>query len=129
MNFNLTGYGFNSDVLEFLNDDFIRSSGVYETFAAQYCVKDGNPVYRLETVGINSDDIKVSISGNIISVTGETEDEYDDKPFSIDYKILLDEDSISNIESIEYTTKNGMTCLVIKTKEKEKNNSIEIKKV
>ena len=65
------------------------------------------------TVGISPDDVKVTLNGNRIHVSGKTK--YEDDEYNTTYDLPLSKDVASNIESIKYKTANGLTHIYVYT--------------
>ena len=74
------------------------------------------------------DDIKISVDGNVLLISGETKNEYSEKNFNVKIKVVVGEEILNNIQSIEYKSNNGITYVILKMKEKKTNN-IFIKKI
>lgn len=93
---------------------------------------DVNPVYWEEiiegeekkgyksvcrTVGIDPEDVKVSLERNYIKVEGKTE--YEGKTYSTYFEIPVSESVMADIENIKYITKNGLTYVYLYIKKPE----------
>lgn len=71
------------------------------------------------TVGIEPDDVKVTVKGNVIAVEGKTEN--GKSVYDCYYEIPVAESVIANIEKINYQTKNGLTYVTVNIKRPIKN--------
>lgn len=63
------------------------------------------------TVGINPEDVKVSLEYDCIKVSGETE--MDGYKYNCYYELPVIEEVLNNIKSIQYKTKNGLTFIYV----------------
>jgi HSP20 family molecular chaperone IbpA len=70
------------------------------------------------TVGINAEDVKVTLEDDCIHVEGKTE--LDGYKYSTSYDLPLTEDVINNIKNIKYKTANGITIIYIDLDRPEK---------
>lgn len=78
------------------------------------------------TVGINEEDIKITLEDYGICVQGKTE--YEGNVYSQYIELPISKDLIANIESINYKTINGLTYIYLLMKEPKKNK-VSIRKV
>ena len=78
------------------------------------------------TVGINEEDIKITLEDYGICVQGETT--YEGNVYSQYIELPISKDLIANIESINYKTVNGLTYIYLLMKEPKKNK-VSIRKV
>lgn len=78
------------------------------------------------TVGIDESDVKLEIKNNSLIVNGETE--YEGSKYTQYVELPIVEDVMSNIENVEYKTKNGITYIYLKVKTPEKRQ-VAIKKI
>ena len=78
------------------------------------------------TVGINEEDIKITLEDYGICVQGKTE--YEENVYSQYIELPISKDLIANIESINYKSVNGLTYIYLLMKEPKKNK-VSIRKV
>ena len=79
----------------------------------------------VNTLGINEEDINVSIEGNLLVVSGETNDEELKSNYTQHFKLRIDESVLSSIKSIRYGSKNGVTKIYLDIEKKESKIKIE----
>lgn len=79
----------------------------------------------VNTLGINEDDISVSIDESYLIVSGETKDEELKSNYTQDFKLRINESILSNISGIKYCSKNGVTKIYLEIEKKENNIKIE----
>lgn len=79
----------------------------------------------VNTLGINEDDISVSIDGNYLVVSGETEDDELKSNYTQNFKLKINESILSNISGIKYCSKNGVTKIYLEIEKKESKIKIE----
>lgn len=77
------------------------------------------------TVGIDSDDVKVELCNNYISVSGKST--YEGENYNVSYKIPISDDVVSNIESLKYRTLNGLTYIYLEVSKHDKKEIKAIK--
>lgn len=119
---------FNNDIFEFLNDDFFFNSPVQDMNPVTYYQKGRDYIIEVKTLGINKSDINVALNNDILTISGESKNEYNDKSFNTNVKVKLGKSLIDNAESIDYTSKNGVTYVFIHTK-KSQSDAIKINKI
>ena len=124
----LTNRIFDDNLLDFSHNDFIFNSSVKAMSPTAFYKKDNDYIIEAKTLGINPDDIKISVDGNVLLISGETKNEYSEKNFNVKIKVVVGEEILNNIQSIEYKSNNGITYVILKMKEKKTNN-IFIKKI
>lgn len=124
----LTNAFFNDNIFKFIDDEFFFNSSVRDMSPTVYYKKENDYIIEVKTLGIDKENINVKLEDNILSVSGENKNEYNDKSFNVNIKVRLGKDLISNIESIDYTSKNGITYVFIKMK-KSKTSTIKINKI
>ena len=124
----LTNRIFDDNLLDFSHNDFIFNSSVKDMSPTAFYKKDNDYIIEAKTLGISPDDIKVSVDENILLISGETKNEYSEKNFNVKIKVVVGEEILNNIQSIEYKSNNGITYVILKMKEKKTNN-IFIKKI
>ena len=84
-----------------------------------------NATLTINALGIDSKDLKIDIDGRYLCVSGKTKVEKYDLDYSINYKFILPESLITNIESIDYEVKDGIIYIDFNTK-KKKETKIKI---
>jgi HSP20 family molecular chaperone IbpA len=70
------------------------------------------------SVGINPEDLKVSIGDDYIHVEGETE--LDNYKYSVKYDLPVSAEILDSIKSVKYKTTNGITIIYIELEKSEK---------
>ena len=89
--------------------------------------KDDNKYYiTVRMVGINPDDVKVTVEDYGIKVEGES-DTFGET-YSQSVSLGIAEDVISNVKGVSYEVKNGMCRIELEMKEKE-YNKIDVKRI
>ena len=95
-----------------------------------YFDENGNKIgYKAicRTVGVDESDVKIEIKENSLIVSGKTE--YEGSIYSQYVELPIVEDVMSNIEKVDYKTKNGLTYIYLKVKKTEKKNFTINKKI
>lgn len=123
----LTNTIFDNNIFDFLRDDFLFNSSVKDMNPTVFYKKDSNFIIEAKTLGISPDDVNVKLDDDIMCVTGETKNEYSDKSFNVQIKIRIGKDIIKGLESIDYTSKNGVTYIILKMK-KDTESTIKVNK-
>ncbi len=119
---------FNYNIFEFLRDDFFFNSSVIDTNPIVCYKKEKDYIVEVKTLGIDKNDINVKLDGNILIVSGESKNKYNDKPFNANIKVRLRKELLNDIENIDYTSKNGITYVFIRMKETH-SDGIKINKI
>ena len=90
--------------------------------------QDGN-TYKttIRCVGINPEDVKVSLENYGINITGKTEEE--DGEYSQDVKLGISKELMSEIEEVLYTVKNGLCKITLVMKKEQERKQIPVTKV
>lgn len=70
------------------------------------------------SVGINSEDLHVSVGDDYIHVEGETE--LDNYKYTVKYDLPVSKEILDNIKGIKYKTQNGITIIYIELEKVEK---------
>lgn len=78
------------------------------------------------TVGVNPEDVVVEVENNYILVSGEST--YDNQTYNVSYKIPVANQTMNNIQEINYETKNGLTFIYVVTRLPE-IKQIEVKRL
>lgn len=113
----LTNAVLERDIFEFLRDGFFFNSPVRDMSPTAYYKKGSDYIIEVKTLGINESDICVKLDGNILTVSGESKNEYNDKSFNANIRVRLEKEIVDRIETIDYTSKNGVTYVFIHMKE------------
>lgn len=119
---------FDEGIFDFLRDDFLFNSSVKDMVPTAFYKKDNDYIIEAKTLGISPDDVKVSLNGDILTISGESKNEYSDKAFNAQIKVRIGKDILSNIEKIDYKSQNGVTYVILKMKQTA-NSTIEIKRI
>lgn len=112
----------------FLQDDFIFNSSVKDMQPYTMYKKDGEYILEVKTLGIRPEDISVTLDDKILTIKGETQNEYNDDSFNTQIKLSIADDLINKLDSIDYKSRDGLTYVILKMK-KSKEQSIKINKV
>lgn len=124
----LTNTIFDNSIFDFLRDDFLFNSSVKDMNPTVFYKKDSDFIIEAKTLGVSPEDINIKLEDDILSVTGETKNEYSDKSFNVQIKIRIGQDILEGIEKIDYTSKNGITYVILRMKKKS-DSTIEISKI
>lgn len=120
------------NIFDFFRDDFCLNSSVIYTNPIVCYKKEKDYIVEVKTLGVDKNDINVKLEGNInnlrLVVSGESKNEYNDKPFNVNIKVRLRKEFLNDIENIEYTSKNGITYVFIRMKETH-SDRIKINKI
>ena len=108
-------------------EDFLFNSTVKDMQPYTVYKKDNNYIIEVKTLGINSEDVNVTLEENVLQINGETHNNYSDKTFNTNIKFRIEEELFNKIQNIEYTSVNGLTYVTLILK-KEKTNRIKITK-
>lgn len=108
-------------------EDFLFNSTVKDMQPYTVYKKDNNYIIEVKTLGINSEDVNVTLEENVLQINGETHNNYSDKTFNTNIKFRIEEELFNKIQNIEYTSANGLTYVTLILK-KEKTNRIKITK-
>ena len=109
-----------------LMNDFVNIDNSTKGNDRQYKKdKDGTYTITFKTPGVAPEDIHVKISGNLLSVYGETS--YEGESYVCSPTVYLDSDLISSIKEIKYRSQNGITYVYIYTNPLDKD--IKISKI
>ena len=120
---------FNDYIFDFLRDnDFFLNSTDVDTNPIVCCKKENDYIIGVKTLGIDKNDINVKLEKNILLVSGESKNKYSDKPFNANIKVKLQKEFLNDIESIDYTSKDGITYVFIRMKETH-SDRIKINKI
>ena len=65
---------------------------------------------------------------NIITISGETQNEYRGQSFNANLRVKLEKEIIDGIDTIDYMSKNGITYVFIHMKEVD-TSGIQINKI
>lgn len=109
---------------EYLKDD----SSVIDTNPIVCYKKEKDYIIEVKTLGIDKNDINVKLNGDILIVSGESKNKYNEKPFNANIKIRLDKGLLKDVENIDYTSNNGITYVFIRMKE-IRSDGIKINKI
>ncbi len=124
----LTSKIFDDNIFDFLRDDYLFNSSVKDMNPTVFYKKDNDYIIEAKTLGISSDDIKVTLDENILIISGESKNEYSDKAFNAKIKVKIGDDILSLVEKIDYKSENGLTYVILRMKQAPSSN-IEIKRV
>ena len=124
----LTNTIFDNSIFDFLRDDFLFNSSVKDMNPTVFYKKDSDFIIEAKTLGVSPDDIIIKLEDDILSLTGETKNEYSDKSFNIKIKVRIGQDILNDIEKIDYKSKDGVTYIILRMKNKSES-TIEIKKI
>lgn len=124
----LTNTIFDHNIFDFLSDEFLFNSSVKDMSPAAFYKKDSDFIIEAKTLGVSPDDVNVKLESDVLSVTGETKNEYSDKSFNVQIKVRIGQDILKNVEKIDYTSKNGITYVILKMK-KISNSPVKISKI
>lgn len=119
---------FNEDIFKFLRDDFFFNSSVRDMNPTAYYKKGTDYIIEAKTLGIDGNDITVTLDNNIITISGETQNEYGGKSFNANLRVKLEKEIIDGIDTIDYMSKNGITYVFIHMKEVD-TSGIQINKI
>ena len=90
--------------------------------------KDNDYIIEAKTLGITPDDIKVTLDKNILTISGESKNEYSDKAFNAQIKVRIGEDILNSIEKIDYKSENGITYVILRVKQTPES-TVEIQRI
>ncbi len=120
----------------FFDDGFNSIFGKPRNFYFNCKTKDQMPSFwektddgfkaTCRTVGVNPEDVIVSVSDDCIVVKGETK--VDNYTYNCSYELPVIEEVLNNIKSIKYSSANGLTFIWIKVDKPEKKK-INIEKI
>lgn len=120
-----------SDFLSIFNDlDYLvfnRPMKLNDMNPIKFVKTESGYTAIVNTLGIEEDDISVSIEGSLLVVDGETKDEELGSNYSQHFKLKINESVLSNITGIRYCSKNGVTKIYLDIEQKE--NKIKIEKI
>lgn len=102
-------------------NDFLFNSTVKDMQPYSVYKKDSNIIIEVKTLGINPDDISVALTDNILTISGESHNNYSDKSFNTNISFSIDDDFLSKIENISYKSFNGLTYVTLQLKTEQKN--------
>lgn len=119
---------FDEGIFDFLRDDFLFNSSVKDMVPTAFYKKDNDYIIEAKTLGISPDDVKVSLDGDILTISGESKNEYSDKAFNAQIKVRIGKDILNDIDKIDYKSQNGVTYVILKMKQTA-NSTIEIKRI
>lgn len=119
---------FDEGIFDFLRDDFLFNSSVKDMVPTAFYKKDKDYIIEAKTLGISPEDVEVSLDNDILTISGESKNEYSDKAFNAKIKVRIGKDILSSIEKIDYKSQNGVTYVILKMKQTA-NSTIEIKRV
>lgn len=108
-------------------EDFLFNSTVKDMQPYSVYRKDNSYIIEVKTLGINPEDVNVTLEENVLQIGGETHNNYSDKTFNTNIKFRIEEELFNKIQNIEYTSANGLTYVTLILK-KEKTNRIKITK-
>lgn len=80
----------------------------------------------VRTVGVASEDVNVTLEDNRIVVDGKTKVE--DYTYSQHVELPISKDVVSNVKSVEYKSKDGMTYIYLKVRTPE-YKKIDVKRI
>jgi hypothetical protein len=119
---------FDEGIFDFLRDEFLFNSSVKDMIPTAFYKKDNDYIVEAKTLGISPDDVKVSLDGDILTISGESKNEYSDKAFNAQIKVRIGKDILNDIDKIDYKSQNGVTYVILKMKQTA-NSTIEIKRI
>ena len=124
----LTNTIFDDNIFDFLRDDFLFNSSVKDMNPTVFYKKDNDYIIEAKTLGITPDDIKVTLDKNILTISGESKNEYSDKAFNAQIKVRIGEDILNSIEKIDYKSENGITYVILRVKQTPES-TVEIQRI
>lgn len=124
----LTNTIFDNNIFDFLKEDFLFNSSVKDMNPTVFYKKDSDFIVEAKTLGVSPEDINIKLEGDVLSLTGETKNEYSDKSFNVRIKVRIGKDILGDIEKIDYKSENGITYIILRMK-KEIDTEIEINKI
>lgn len=124
----LTNTIFDDNIFNFLRDDFLFNSSVKDMNPTVFYKKDNDYIIEAKTLGITPDDIKVTLDKNILTISGESKNEYSDKAFNAQIKVRIGEDILNSIEKIDYKSENGITYVILRVKQTPES-TVEIQRI
>ena len=84
--------------------------------------KDNDYIIEAKTLGVSADDIKIVLDKNILTISGESKNEYSDNSFNVKIKVRIGEDILNSIEKIDYKSENGITYVILRMKQTPDSN-------
>lgn len=124
----LTSSIFDDMLFDFIRDGYFFNSAVLDMKPAAFYKKGKDYIVEVKTLGISADDVKLELNESVLTVSGETKNEYDEKSFNAKVGIKLGKQIVDNIESIDYSTKDGITYVFLRMKE-TKEDTIQINRI
>lgn len=124
----LTNTIFDDNIFDFLRDDFLFNSSVKDMNPTVFYKKDNDYIIEAKTLGITPDDIKITLDKNILTISGESKNEYSDKAFNAQIKVKIGEDILNSIEKIDYKSENGITYVILRVKQTPES-TVEIQRI
>lgn len=124
----LTNTIFDDNIFDFLRDEFLFNSSVKDMNPTVFYKKENDYIVEAKTLGVSPDDIKISLDRNILTIFGESKNEYSDKSFNVKIKVKIGEDIFKSIEKIDYKSENGITYVILRMKQ-TLDSDIEIRKI
>lgn len=124
----LTNTIYDNDILDFLRDVFLFNSSVKDMNPTVLYKKDSDYIIEAKTLGVSPEDINISLYKDIITISGESENEYSDKSFNVKINVEIGKDIMDSIENINYKTINGITYVILKMKQKA-SSDIQINRI
>ena len=118
----LTNTIFDDKIFDFLRDDFLFNSSVKDMNPTVFYKKDNDYIIEAKTLGISADDIKIVLDKNILTISGESKNEYSDNSFNVKIKVRIGEDILNSIEKIDYKSENGITYVILRMKQTPDSN-------
>lgn len=109
-----------ADMEKFLFNSSVKDMQPYATYKQENAI-----IIEVKTLGINPENISVTLDNNLLRIAGETASAYSDKSFNTKLDLRLDDDLMTKIERIKYKSLNGLTYITLVLK-KENPSQINI---
>ena len=125
------GYNYNNDSTDFVKDLMfgVPRGLVFNTFGtkdmspAKWTKNESGYECVCRTVGINSEDVNVTLKNDCILVSGESEIE--GVKYNTRYELPISKDIISNVVKVRYRSLNGLTFIYLDVVHNNNKISVE----
>lgn len=102
----------------FLNmGDFYFNSTVKDMQPFTSYKRNNDYIVEVKTLGINPEDISVTLKDGILEIAGETNNPYSENSFNTKINFSVAESLLKQIKNIKYKSQNGLTYITLQMKE------------